>query len=148
MSKMGISTLQSYKGAQIFEALGSSSRRCGDVLQWHSVQNRWGVLRRHPTRCGRVTRPRLVRLQKTDGPGGAWTGVNHEDVPQLPNPGQYHFRNGGEVHLNTPMGMVSLQAATKSNSRDTFLSYCREVDEVNAKSTLRGVLAVAARRVG
>ena len=38
------------------------------------------------------------------------------------------------------MGMVSLQAATKSNSRDTFLNYCREVDEVNAKSTLRGVL--------
>ena len=42
--------------------------------------------------------------------------------------------------MNTPMGMVSLQAATKSNSRDTFLNYCCEDDEVNAKSTLRGVL--------
>ena len=179
MSKMGISTLQSYKGAQIFEALGlhpdvvetcfsGTPSRIGGA-SFDAIQR--DVVALHDHAWGSETRKR-----QTD-PAGAWTGVNHEDVrsprfevlrclhfvdvtrfhltmpwvvsfsnlssaqvPQLPNPGQFHYRNGGEVHLNTPMGMVSLQAATKSNSRDTFLNYCREVDEVNAKSTLRGVL--------
>jgi len=142
MSKMGISTLQSYKGAQIFEALGLHP----DVVEtcFSGTPSRIGganfdalqrdVVALHDHAWGAATK----KLQ-TDK-AGAWTNVTHDDVPQLPNPGQFHYRNGGELHLNTPAGMTALQIATKANSRDTFRQYCDDVDAVNAKSTLRGIL--------
>jgi glutamate synthase domain-containing protein 2 len=41
----------------------------------------------------------------------------------LPNPGDYHYRDGGEAHYNTPQGMAELQAATRTNSRKMYDSY-------------------------
>ena len=65
----------------------------------------------------------------------------HTDaVPLLRNPGNFHYRNGGEAHLNTPQGMVQLQQASRLNSRDAFKAYTKHVDEVNKSVTLRGVL--------
>jgi hypothetical protein len=109
MSKMGISTLQSYKGAQVFEALGLDD----EIME----------------RCFTGTSSRikgadftaiyqdLVSLHEEAYP-------SHTDmVPQLRNPGSYHFRNGGEAHLNTPEGMVALQLASRLNSRETFKKY-------------------------
>lgn len=61
-------------------------------------------------------------------------------VPQMQNFGHFHLRNGGEAHLNTPEGMVALQLATKTNSRDTFKAYTSHVDKTNKSVTLRGVI--------
>lgn len=65
----------------------------------------------------------------------------HTDTtPILRSPGQFHFRNGGEAHLNTPQGMVALQQASRTNSREAFKTYTKHVDEMNKAVTLRGVL--------
>jgi glutamate synthase domain-containing protein 2 len=126
MSKMGISTLQSYKGAQVFEALGLDD----EVMD----------------RCFTGTSSRIK---------GADFAAIYEDiaqlhaeafpthtttVPLLRNPGHFHYRNGGEKHLNTPEGMVALQQASRTSSRETFKQYTKHVDEMNKSVTLRGVL--------
>lgn len=126
MSKMGISTLQSYKGAQVFEALGLDD----EIME----------------RCFTGTSSRikgadfasiyqdLATLHREAYP------LHTDAVPMLRNPGQFHFRNGGEAHLNTPMGMVALQQASRNNSREAFKTYTKHVDEMNKAVTLRGVL--------
>ena len=126
MSKMGISTLQSYKGAQVFEALGLDE----DVMD----------------RCFTGTSSRI----KGAGFAALYDDLTtlhaeaypaHTDVaPQVRNPGQFHYRNASEAHLNTPQGMVALQQATKANSRDAFKQYTKHTDEMNRAVTLRGVL--------
>ena len=126
MSKMGISTLQSYKGAQVFEALGLDD----EVME----------------RCFTGTSSRikgadfaalfedLCVLHRSAYPA-------HTDAtPLLRNPGNFHYRNDGEQHLNTPFGMVQLQQASKLNSKDAFKAYTKHLDEVNKSVTLRGVL--------
>ncbi|KAH8098340.1 hypothetical protein JL720_1279 [Aureococcus anophagefferens] len=133
MSKMGISTLQSYKGAQIFEAVGLHA----DVVDT--------CFSGTPSRIGGASFDALQRDVVTNH-NHAWGAaqttfqVNHDKVPQLPNPGQFHYRDGGETHLNTPAGMVHLQAAALGDSREAFKRYSAEVDAQNDKSTLRGIL--------
>jgi glutamate synthase domain-containing protein 2/glutamate synthase domain-containing protein 3 len=132
MSKMGISTLQSYKGAQVFEAVGLDD----EVME----------------RCFTGSASRLK---------GAGFQAIYDDIltlhrqafpfvtdatPMVPNPGQFHFRNGGEAHLNTPAGMVALQQAARNNSRDAFKQYTAHVDEMNKAVTLRGTLRLKVDR--
>ena len=126
MSKMGISTLQSYKGAQVFEAVGLDE----DVIE----------------RCFTGTSSRIK--------GAGFSAIledilnlhreaylGHTDaVPLLRNPGHFHYRNNQEAHLNTPFGMVALQQATQLNSREQYKAYTKHVDEQNKAVTLRGVL--------
>lgn len=126
MSKMGISTLQSYKGAQVFEALGLQD----EVME----------------RCFTGTSSRikgadfaaiyedLRQLHELAYP------LHSDAVPLLNNPGHFHFRNGGEAHLNTPFGMVALQQSARNNSKEVFSQYTKHVDEQNKSVTLRGVL--------
>jgi len=126
MSKMGISTLQSYKGAQVFEALGLDDEvmeRCFTGTSSRIQGANFGTLykdmeARHAT---------------------AFPSYTDED-PLLGNAGQFHFRNGGEAHLNTPQGMVALQQASLNNSREIFKQYTEHVDLQNQSVTLRGVL--------
>jgi glutamate synthase domain-containing protein 2 len=135
-SKMGISTLQSYKGAQIFEALGLHA----DVVET--------CFSGTPSRIGGASFAAIQRdvVQLHDHAWGNqgsekdWTGVDRDNVPQLPNPGQFHYRHLAETHLNTPQGMVHLQTSTKLNSEDIFRQYCRDADAQNDASTLRGIL--------
>ena len=105
MAKMGISTLASYKGAQIFEALGLAPEVV-DV-------------------CFSGT-PSRVGGRGFDGLGAdalalhasGWSEsalpLGGADAGALPNPGDYAFRAGGpgvaEVHLNDPMAIADLQA--------------------------------------
>ena len=128
MSKMGISTLQSYKGAQVFEAIGLAD----EVVD----------------RCFTGT---TSRIQGCDFEG-LYTDVSrfHDaaypytttEIPLLPNPGHFNYRDSGEAHLNTPATMVLLQQAAKTNSREAYKMYSKYIDEANAKVTLRGVMAL------
>lgn len=138
MSKMGISTLQSYKGAQIFEGIGLHP----DVVDL--------CFNGTPSRIGGASFDAFqadVELLHS----AAWQGftvagarfapaVSEPVQPRLPNPGQFHYRNGGEAHLNTPNGMVHLQLAARTNSREAFAAYSAEVNRANAACTLRGLL--------
>ncbi|MBI3951198.1 MAG: glutamate synthase large subunit, partial [Acidobacteria bacterium] len=128
MAKMGISTLQSYKGAQIFEAVGlndevinrsfagTPSRIQGvgfDVLAIEAI-------RRHE--LGFPTRPGIRRTQLT-------------------NPGEYHWRAGGEKHMWNPQTIAELQIAARENSREAYERFASLVnDDSRTQCTLRGLL--------
>ena len=127
MSKMGISTLQSYKGAQVFEAVGLAD----EVVD----------------RCFTGT---TTRIQGTDfealyrdleGFHDSAFPAHETDLTDLVrSDGQFHYRDGGEAHLNTPAGMVNLQIAARTNSRDAYKEFARLTNEQNKKVTLRGQL--------
>lgn len=127
MSKMGISTLQSYKGAQIFEAVGLAD----EVVD----------------RCFTGT---TTRIQGTDFEAiyrdlekfheDAFPAHETEEHMLVRSDGQYHYRDGGEAHLNTPAGMVNLQIAARTNSRESYKEFSRITNEQNKKVTLRGQL--------
>ncbi|RWS29096.1 glutamate synthase 1-like protein [Leptotrombidium deliense] len=127
MAKMGISTLHSYKGAQIFEAVGLAE----DVID----------------KCFRMTPSRI---------GGAnfcvmanETLERHEiafspdytlDSLILRNPGFYHWRSGGEFHINDPMAIGNLQEAAKNNSPNAYKEFSKWTQEAVKKCALRGQL--------
>ncbi len=126
MSKMGISTIQSYRGAQIFEAIGLSedfvsryfdktaSRVSGIGLAEIAAE----TLYHHRRAFGsRDVRP-------------AW----------LLEGGQYQWRRNGEFHLFNPETVFRLQHSTQSGRYDIFKKYTRMIDDQNERlCTLRGL---------
>jgi glutamate synthase domain-containing protein 2/glutamate synthase domain-containing protein 3/glutamate synthase domain-containing protein 1 len=127
MSKMGISTLQSYKGAQVFEAVGLAD----EVVD----------------RCFTGT---TTRIQGTDFEAiyrdlerfhdDAFPKNDNENSVLVRSDGQFHYRAGGEAHLNTPESMVNLQIAGRTGSREAYKEFARITNEQNQKVTLRGQL--------
>ncbi len=127
MAKMGISTVQSYKGAQIFEAvgiadeviqecfIGTPSRVQGvgfDILAEES-------LRRHELAYGRNTIPLQV----------------------LPNPGEVHWRANGERHMWNPTTISALQQASATNNLDAYKRFAKASNEEATRGcTLRGLM--------
>ncbi len=96
MSKMGISTIDAYGGAQIFEAIGLSD----DVIE----------------RCFAGTPAHLGGLQLADIAQIAldWHGLAFGDQVELDSPGFYKFKRDGEVHAFSPAAVQALHAAVKS----------------------------------
>ncbi|XP_058100403.1 glutamate synthase 1 [NADH], chloroplastic isoform X1 [Magnolia sinica] len=131
LAKMGISTLASYKGAQIFEALGLSSevtQRCFNGTPSRVEGATFEMLARD-----------ALRLHELAFPTRALPLGSAEAVA-LPNPGDYHWRKGGEVHLNDPLAIAKLQEAAKSNSVAAYKEYSRRIQELNKTCNLRGML--------
>ncbi|KAF4315513.1 hypothetical protein BBO99_00009341 [Phytophthora kernoviae] len=126
MSKMGISTLQSYKGAQVFEAVGLGD----DIISM----------------CFEGTNS---RIQGTDFEA-LYTDISrfheagyplHSDMlPLIRNPGSYHFRDNSEVHYNSPKNIVALQLAARENSREAYAQYVEETNNLCKRVNLRGLL--------
>ncbi|XXG82352.1 hypothetical protein AAC387_Pa10g0323 [Persea americana] len=131
LAKMGISTLASYKGAQIFEALGLSS----DVIQ--------RCFNGTPSRVEGATFEMLaqdaLRLHELAFPSRDLP-VGSAEAVALPNPGDYHWRKGGEVHLNDPLAIAKLQEAARGNSVAAYKEYSRRIQELNKTCNLRGML--------
>ena len=126
MSKMGISTLQSYCGAQIFEAIGLS-RDFVDRYFTHTTSRVSGA--------GIEVIAEEVRLrhERAFAPRPAGT-------VELEGGGQYQWRRDGEYHLFNPETVFTLQHATRSGQYEVFKDYTRLVDEQNEnRSTLRGL---------
>ncbi len=127
MSKMGISTLQSYKGAQIFEAVGLHRNvidRCfaGTASRIEGVD--------FP-----VLAAEALRRHALGYPLGA-----DVRLPVLPEGGQYAWRTGGEEHLLNPQTIAFLQDAARTNSREAYVNYARLINEQNGRlCTLRGL---------
>ncbi|XVF10044.1 hypothetical protein REPUB_Repub07fG0149900 [Reevesia pubescens] len=131
LAKMGISTLASYKGAQIFEALGLSS----EVIEKCFAGT--------PSRVEGATFEMLARdvlhLHDLAFPSRALAPGSAEAVA-LSNPGDYHWRKGGEVHLNDPLAIAKLQEAARSNSVAAYKEYAKRIHELNKTCNLRGML--------
>jgi glutamate synthase (NADPH/NADH) large chain len=125
-SKMGISTLQSYCSAQIFEAVGLSS---AFVKQYFTNT---------PTRiegvgAAEVAEETLMRHAVAFAP---LIDKNRD----LDRGGYYHWRRDGEFHLQNPEVIALLQHSVRASDRGTFRRYTRLVDD-QAKNlcTLRGL---------
>ncbi|HWB08503.1 MAG TPA: glutamate synthase large subunit [Pirellulales bacterium] len=128
MSKMGISTQQSYRGAQIFEAIGLNRKLVDDYFAWTASRIE-GVgietiaeesLRWHESAFPRTRVARNLGL----------------DVG-----GQYQWRRKGEAHMFNPDVVARLQHATRLNSPADFKKYCELIDNQEKQLlTLRGLL--------
>ncbi len=128
MSKMGISTLASYKGAQIFEALGLAHEvidRCFAGTASRLGGAGFKVLAEEARRRHKIGYPerQIVKL------------------PQLSNPGEYHWRAGGDGHVFTPETVANLQVASRTGSSAAYDEYARRCNEdARHRCTLRGLL--------
>jgi glutamate synthase (NADPH/NADH) large chain len=135
LSKMGISTLASYQGAQIFEAIGVSAEVC----------ERWLGLTKSPVsgvdlhEIGEEVRLRHVRAYAE--PSGDPTAVSALDVG-----GVYAWRVGGEKHLWTPRTVASLQRAVRLEDAKSYEEYASLVNEPDAPVTLRHLWGFSSER--
>ncbi len=128
MAKMGISTLHSYKGAQIFEAIGlqdevidlcfvgTASRVQGVNLDELAEE----MLRRHSLGFP----PREEDMMET-----------------LPNPGEFHWRADGEKHMWNPNSIAALQTAARTNNFDSYREFSDHINnDTKARCALRGLM--------
>jgi len=127
ISKMGISTIQSYRGAQIFEAIGLSDEFVEKHFTWTS------------SRVGGVGIDVIADEVKAR---------HHHAFPersvngrQLDPGGQYQWRADGEYHLFNPQTVHKLQLACRTNNYETFKEYSALVNDRSRKvATLRGLM--------
>jgi len=128
MAKMGISTLQSYKGAQIFEAVGLAS----EVVQRCFV----GTASRVEGVGFEVLAEEAIRRHAM-----AFEQRNPLQLTELPNPGDYQWRSEGERHMWNPDTIASVQDATRTNSKESYKRFSKASDEEATRgSTLRGLM--------
>src|SRR5450432_3259900 len=126
-SKMGISTLQSYQGAQVFEAIGLN-RDLVDTYFTGTASRLEGV------GLEVLTREALMRHEHAFQPAT-------EFETELAVGGNYHFRTNGEYHLLNPQTIGTLQRSVREGSFQTFEEYAALIDGENRRlCTLRGLM--------
>ncbi len=134
-SKMGISTLQSYLGAQIFEALGINS----DVIDEYFTGT---VSRIQGLSLDQIAQEALLR-HREGFPEASRIAIEN----LLPTGGEYSWRNDGERHLFSPTVIRLLQHSTASNDTSQFKQYAKTVDDQSKDAfTLRGLLELSSDR--
>jgi len=128
MSKMGISTIHSYRGAQIFEAIGLNEKF---VTRYFD---------KTASRVGGVGLAEIAR-ETLEHHRHAYA-IRDVGPPMLLEGGQYQWRRDGEYHLFNPETIFRLQHATQAGRYDLFKKYTSMVDQQNERlSTLRGLFA-------
>lgn len=128
MAKMGISTLQSYKGAQIFEAVGLADEVIDKCFKGtHS-------------RIGGVT---FEVLAKEAFERHYLSYSDNNDMLVLRNPGIYHWRSGGEKHINDPISIANLQEAATTKNKNAYDKFAESTMHSVRDCTLRGQLQLA-----
>ncbi|TWU45066.1 Ferredoxin-dependent glutamate synthase 1 [Novipirellula aureliae] len=128
MAKMGISTLQSYKGAQIFEALGLKD----EIIETCFV----GTASRIQGVSFDVVAEETLRRHRLGYPNRK-SDTSH----QLPSLGEFHWRAEGEKHAWSPQSISSLQVAARTNNEDAYWKFAHAINEDNRnRCTLRGLL--------
>ncbi|MCF7980975.1 MAG: glutamate synthase large subunit, partial [Pseudomonadales bacterium] len=128
MAKMGISTLQSYKGAQIFEAVGLADeviQRCfvGTVSRVAGVG--FDVLAQEAIRRHELGYPSRQQIR----------------IPVLPNNGEMHWRANGDHHMWDPQAIAELQEASRTNDKNAYWRFAERINQHNTRNcTLRGLM--------
>ncbi|MCU0426294.1 MAG: glutamate synthase large subunit [Candidatus Kapabacteria bacterium] len=127
MSKMGISTLMSYRGAQIFEAVGLSSQLIDNYFP-RTPSRLEGIDLRHITRD-------IERFHKAAFP------AKRVQKPSLTRSGLYQWQRDGEFHAYNPASIHALQKATQTGNYEEFKRYSALVNTQQKKNAmLRGLL--------
>ena len=126
-SKMGISAIQSYRGAQVFEAVGIRQDIVDLFFTWT------------PSRVGGIglsaIAQEVLARHRMAFPDRSVTGH------VLPVGGDYQWRDGGEYHLFNPESIHKLQKAVRTGSFATFKEFSRLIDDQSKNiATLRGLL--------
>lgn len=135
MSKMGVSTVASYTGAQIFEAIGLGNELVDEFF------------------TGTVSRLGGIGLDVVAAEVAARHDIAHPPRPdqrthrKLELGGEYQWRREGEHHLFNPETVYRLQHATRSGRYDLFKNYTKAVDDQSkVLSTLRGLFEFSTDR--
>ncbi|HEX5000598.1 MAG TPA: glutamate synthase-related protein, partial [Terriglobia bacterium] len=129
MSKMGISTLQSYRGAQIFEAVGLNKEFVDRYFT--NTPTRISGIGIEEVAAEAVARRNHAYPERAAGPMDLDWG------------GQYQWRQDGEYHMYNPESIHKLQYSTRTNNYRIFKEYSGIVDTNSKKlCTLRGLLEI------
>jgi glutamate synthase (NADPH/NADH) large chain len=128
MSKMGVSTIASYTGAQIFEAIGLSKAIVNEYFV--GVTSRLGGVD-----IEMIAQETIKRHHIAYPPGGEIPGAKKLQIG-----GEYQWRREGEPHLFDPETVFTLQHATRAKRFDVFKRYTSRVDDQSRRlMTLRGL---------
>ena len=134
MSKMGISTVQSYRGAQIFEAVGLEQDLVDEYFTWT------------PSRVGGIALDAIER-ESVQRHAAAYGAVEVPANQPLPLGGFYQWRRGGEHHQWNPDSIGILQHAARTNDWNVYSKFARLVNDQSRRiATLRGLLEFAGDR--
>jgi len=129
LSKMGISTLNSYRGAQIFEALGIGEKVIAKCFE--GTSSRIGGVG-----FEEIAKETVMRHGEAFGDKGI-----------LPSGGIYQWRRDGEFHLWNPESISAIQDATRNNDYDRFKEFTRLInDQSKQPTTLRSLLKIKERK--
>ena len=125
MSKMGVSTIQSFCGAQLFEAIGLSEAFVDKYFS-RSVTQIQGI------GVDEVAQDAHQMHERAYGTG---------QLQRLDHGGDYAYRESGEQHMWTPASITKLQHAVRGNHFDTYQQYAELINDQSARlMTLRGML--------
>ncbi|MDR0626782.1 MAG: glutamate synthase large subunit, partial [Bifidobacteriaceae bacterium] len=128
MSKMGISTVSSYRGAQVFEAVGLSA----DLVDKYFTGTTSRIEGIGLDELAKEVAARHFRAYPRAAAG------TEDDI--LPSGGQYKWRREGETHLLTPDAIFELQTATRRSDYGLFKRYSARIDDQSrALATIRGL---------
>lgn len=128
MSKMGISTIQSYQGAQIFEALGISQSTCDKYFTGTT------------TRIGGIN-TEDIQKEALSRHSEAFDKVNSRKA--LKTGGDYKWRANGEYHMFNPESIYKLQMACRTGNYKLYKEYAEEMNEHQQhQCTIRGMLNI------
>ena len=128
MSKMGISTVQSYRGAQIFEAVGLEQALVDEYFSWT------------PSRVGGIGLD-AIEQEAVQRHAAAYDDVEVPASQALPMGGFYQWRRGGEHHQWNPDTIGILQHAARTNDYNVYQKFARlSNDQSRHIATLRGLL--------
>lgn len=123
MSRMGISTLRSYRNAQVFEIVGLSKEVVDKFFT--GASSRVGGIG-----IEEIAKEALMR----------WRAAIESKSPILPAGGEYRYRKDGERHLWTPEAIADLQVAVRTGNQKRYDSYAERInDQTKHQSTLRGL---------
>src|SRR5215813_9891274 len=127
MAKMGISTIKSYCGAQIFEAVGLGQELIDKYFTWT------------PSRIGGIGLAEVAQeAQRQHEKAFPAIPLNGHTLEAY---GQYQYRKDGELHLFNPKTIHLLQKACRNNDYATFKEYTKLIDDQSERvATLRGLM--------
>ncbi|HUE83184.1 MAG TPA: glutamate synthase large subunit [Pyrinomonadaceae bacterium] len=129
ISKMGISTIQSYCGAQIFESVGLNQDLIDRYFTWT------------PSRLSGIGLDVIAEEVQLRHREAFPDRIDRR--PVLSDAGQYKYRSGGEFHLFNPETIHKLQHACRTNNYDAFKQYSSLIDDQTSRlCTLRGLMTL------
>ena len=124
-SKMGISTIQSYQGSQIFEAIGISQKVI-DTYFTNTVSRVEGITLKD------------IEKQVNELHSKAFDPLGLETNSSIESSGSHKFRSGKETHLYNPVTIHMLQQATWTDNYQLFKEFAKTIDEEMKHVHLRG----------